>query len=201
MSVTTVRPKKIRIGDLLIEHKIISQEQLTSALADQKKSGRKLGRVLIENGYLTRGPAARFPGAPAQRPVHRSQALPRSSPRPCGSSPRSHARRFRALALEDARDALLVGMADPDRHLRLRRADARAAPADRAGGGAPRPTCSRPSTCMYRRTDEISGLAQELDQELSASDVDLGALVATDGVDRRAGGQAARRPCSRMRCR
>jgi len=42
MSVTTVRPKKIRIGDLLIEHKIIAQEQLNAALVDQKKSGRKL---------------------------------------------------------------------------------------------------------------------------------------------------------------
>ena len=53
MSVPTIRPKKIRIGDLLIEHKIISQEQLNTALSDQKKSGRKLGRVLIESGYLT----------------------------------------------------------------------------------------------------------------------------------------------------
>ena len=53
MSVTSVKPKKIRIGDLLIEHKVISQEQLGAALADQKKSGRKLGKVLIESGYVT----------------------------------------------------------------------------------------------------------------------------------------------------
>ena len=44
--------KRIRIGDLLVEQKIISQSQLQEALAAQKKSGRKLGRVLIENGYV-----------------------------------------------------------------------------------------------------------------------------------------------------
>ena len=53
MSVTNVKPKKIRIGDLLIEHQVISPEQLTTALADQKTTGRKLGRVLIESGYVT----------------------------------------------------------------------------------------------------------------------------------------------------
>lgn len=54
------RPKKIRIGDLLIAHKVISQEQLNAALADQKKSGRKLGRVLIENGFITEDQLLQF---------------------------------------------------------------------------------------------------------------------------------------------
>ena len=35
MAVTAAeRPKKIRIGDLLIAHKVISEEQLNAALAD-----------------------------------------------------------------------------------------------------------------------------------------------------------------------
>ena len=45
--------KKIRLGDLLIESKLISQAQLEQALADQKTSGQKLGKVLIDNGYVT----------------------------------------------------------------------------------------------------------------------------------------------------
>ena len=52
-TITEMKPKKIRIGDLLIANKIISQEQLNTALADQKKSGRKLGRVLIDNGFIS----------------------------------------------------------------------------------------------------------------------------------------------------
>src|SRR5439155_355101 len=35
------------------QQKLISQEQLKAALEDQGRSGRKLGRVLIENGYLS----------------------------------------------------------------------------------------------------------------------------------------------------
>jgi MSHA biogenesis protein MshE len=46
------QPKRIRLGDLLVEHKLISETQLATALEEQKKSGRKLGRVLIESGYV-----------------------------------------------------------------------------------------------------------------------------------------------------
>ncbi|RKZ92825.1 MAG: MSHA biogenesis protein MshE, partial [Gammaproteobacteria bacterium] len=45
--------KRIRIGDLLVQHKLISEGQLNAALADQKTSGRKLGQVLIDNAYIT----------------------------------------------------------------------------------------------------------------------------------------------------
>ena len=41
------RPEKIRLGDTLIAQKIITQQQLQAALDQQKKSGRRLGRVLI----------------------------------------------------------------------------------------------------------------------------------------------------------
>ena len=47
------RPEKVRIGNLLVQGKLISQEQLGLALEQQKRSGRKLGRVLIENGFVT----------------------------------------------------------------------------------------------------------------------------------------------------
>ncbi len=44
--------KKIRIGELLVQNKVISEDQLTTALSDQKKTGLKLGRQLISAGYL-----------------------------------------------------------------------------------------------------------------------------------------------------
>ena len=44
--------KKVRIGELLVEGRVISEAQLQSALAEQKKSGLKLGRQLIEAGYV-----------------------------------------------------------------------------------------------------------------------------------------------------
>ena len=47
------QPQKIRLGDLLVSNNVISQTQLESALFSQKKSGNKLGRELIAEGFIT----------------------------------------------------------------------------------------------------------------------------------------------------
>ena len=46
------RRKKIRLGELLIEQKVINEDQLNKALAEQKRTGRKLGRVLTDLGIV-----------------------------------------------------------------------------------------------------------------------------------------------------
>jgi MSHA biogenesis protein MshE len=46
------RPEKIRLGDVHVAQKAISQDQLKAALEQQKKSGRRLGRVLVEQGFV-----------------------------------------------------------------------------------------------------------------------------------------------------
>ena len=180
MSVTTVRPKKIRIGDLLIEHKIISQEQLNAALADQKKSGRKLGRVLVESGYLTEDQLLDFLARQLNIP---NIDLKRYHVKPevVRLIPEVHARRLRVLALEEGRDGLLVGMADPtdifayDELARVLRRPLRLAVVREAD-------LLKTVDIVYRRTAEITGLAQELEQELSENDVDLGALASSEGL-------------------
>lgn len=45
--------KKIRIGDVLIEKGLITQEQLESALAEQKNKGTKLGETLVDMGLVS----------------------------------------------------------------------------------------------------------------------------------------------------
>jgi MSHA biogenesis protein MshE len=180
MSVTTVRPKKIRIGDLLIEHKIISQEQLTSALADQKKSGRKLGRVLIENGYLSEDQLLDFLARQLNIPYIDLKRY-HVKPEVVRLIPEVHARRFRVLGLEDARDGLLIGMTDPtdifayDELARVLRRPLKLAVVRESD-------LLKTIDMMYRRTAEITGLAQELEQEMSANDVDLGALASAEGL-------------------
>ena len=47
------RPKKIRLGDLLISQDLLTSEQLNLALQEQKRSGRKLGRIFVDSGYVT----------------------------------------------------------------------------------------------------------------------------------------------------
>jgi hypothetical protein len=44
-----VRRKKVRLGDLLLEHKVISEEQLQAALLEQKRTGRKPSRNCSPN--------------------------------------------------------------------------------------------------------------------------------------------------------
>ena len=48
----TSAPKRIRIGDLLVEKNMITETQLAHALQEQKLSGRKLGNQLVDLGYV-----------------------------------------------------------------------------------------------------------------------------------------------------
>ena len=41
-----------RLGDMLIGVGLLTEEQLSSALNEQKKSGKKLGAILLEGGYI-----------------------------------------------------------------------------------------------------------------------------------------------------
>lgn len=52
MSIPTGRRKK-RLGDLLVDANVISEDQLMEALVNQKGSGKKLGAILIDMGVLT----------------------------------------------------------------------------------------------------------------------------------------------------
>ena len=164
----------------MIAHKVISQEQLNAALAEQKKSGRKLGRVLIENGFLSEDQMLNFlaqqlniPCIDLKRYNYKTEVV--------RLIPETHARRFRVIALDDAREGLLVGMADPtdifayDELSRLLRRPLRLAVVNE---GDLLKTIDR----VYRKTEEISGLAQELEQELTAAGVDLGLLAETEGL-------------------
>ncbi len=57
-------PQKIRLGDLLIQQGLLTDEQLKIALDEQKRTGRKLGRVFVESGYVTEaGISRRWPGS------------------------------------------------------------------------------------------------------------------------------------------
>ena len=46
------RATKLRLGDVMVGQKIITPPQLAQALEQQKRSGRRLGRLLVESGVL-----------------------------------------------------------------------------------------------------------------------------------------------------
>ncbi|MBU2687389.1 MAG: Flp pilus assembly complex ATPase component TadA [Actinobacteria bacterium] len=49
------RPRQDRLGRLLLQSNLISEEQLTEALDEHSSSGKSLGRVLIDKGMITEG--------------------------------------------------------------------------------------------------------------------------------------------------
>jgi len=49
------KPKQDRLGRLLLENKLINEEQLDEALDEHSTTGKSLGRVLIDKGVLTEG--------------------------------------------------------------------------------------------------------------------------------------------------
>jgi MSHA biogenesis protein MshE len=97
--------------------------------------------------------------------------------------PESAARRFRALVLEDTGATYKVGMADPtdltayDEIVRILRRDIDIVVVMGS-------ELMRTIDQTYRRTEQISGLAQELQAELGdTSVVDFGALALTPGLE------------------
>ncbi len=175
------RPEKIRLGDTLIAQKIISQEQLKLALEQQKKSGRRLGRILIEQGFANDEQIceaiSRQLNIPYVNLKHQNvnAELVRRLPE-------TQARRFRAIVLDERSGGYVVGMADPtdlfayDEVARLLKRDIEAAV---VGEAALLQTIDR----VYRRTDQISGLARELERDVGEGYIDFGVLGSGVGAE------------------
>jgi len=169
------RPERIRLGDLLIQETLISAAQLDEALADQKKSGRKLGRVFVERGWVTEVQIAK---AVARQLRATFVDLTQRTVRPeiARLLPEVQARRLRALPLEETPTSVRVAMADPgdlaayDEVARLLKREIELtvvaesqllAALDRS----------------YRHGDEIAGLARELTTELTTVEGEIGDLL------------------------
>jgi MSHA biogenesis protein MshE len=169
--------KKIRIGDLLIQNGVITEDQLMTALSEQKKTGRKLGKALIDLGYINEDKLLNLLSQQLEVPfVHLrhyqfNQDL-------VNRLPETLARRFRAIVLDEQQGELLVGMADPMDLMAF----------DEIGRAVNQPlrlAVIRESELLetidmvYRKTEEISHLAEELEGELEEDAFDLAELTTT----------------------
>ncbi len=101
-----------QLGDILLEGGLVDAEQLTGAMADQKRLGRSLGRVLVDNGVLSQ---SQLVAALAQQIGLRFVDL---SDYPVDGSavtkvPEAVCRRHNALPIGYEDGKLLVAMADP----------------------------------------------------------------------------------------
>ncbi len=103
--------KRIRLGELLIQHHLLTKEQLASAIAKQNNHAGKLGDILIEMGYLDEELLLQFLAKQLQIPLVDLKTYP-LNPDLIQQLPATDARRYRAILLTD-NPTLLVGMADP----------------------------------------------------------------------------------------
>ena len=174
------RPEKLRLGDVLVQQRLISQEQLQQTLELQRQTGKKTGRLLIESGIITDELLANGLARQLRIPFVNLKTFPFRAD-VVKLLPESAARRFRALVLEDKGDSLLVALADP---LDLAAYDELTRLLKRNIGIAAVPESQLPLALdrLYRRTEEISGLARALEKDLGDA-VDFGELTANAGLE------------------
>ena len=171
--------RKVRLGELLVQQNVITEEQLTQALAEQKRTGRKLGRVLADLGFLTEGSLHEFLARHLQVPFVDLKQV-RIDREAVKLLPEPLARRYRALVLQQDPRGLLVGMADPSDLHAYDELQARLKQPLRLAlvGEA---EFLRTVDLVYRQTDEIASLAEAVRDELKDGDVDLESLTADEG--------------------
>lgn len=174
--------QKARIGDMLVRSNVITEAQLQVALEKQKSTGLRLGRMLVALGFVEEdqfleflSTQLRIPFVDLRRYSFDVSLVQRLS--------ETLARRYRAIVLSDHKGELLVGMADPT--------DIYAFDAiERALQQPIKQAVVRESELLgtldlvYRRTEEIAGFAEELDEELTETQFDLASLTpAADDSD------------------
>ena len=173
--------KKIRLGDLLVEKGLITDDQLQVALQEQKKLGRKLGGTLIELGMIDEDSILNLLSSQLSIPLIdlKNYSYNEEVVRTLSET---MARRYRAIVLEDRATDYLVGMADPtdlyavdEIQEKLSKTVSQAIVREAA--------LLETFDKVYRRTDEISALAEELGQDLSSGGDDLTDLLQTEMTD------------------
>ncbi len=171
--------RRIRLGELLVQQGAITEEQLAAALTEQKRTGRKLGRVLGDLGLMSESALHEFLARHLQVPFVDLKQI-RIDREAIKLLPEPLARRYRALVLQQDNRGLLVGMADPsDLHAydelqaKLRQ-PLRVALVGEAD-------FLKTLDAVYRQTDEIATLAEAVRDELNDGDVDIESLSAEEG--------------------
>lgn len=169
-------PQKVRIGDLLVERGVLNQEQLMMTLDEQKRSGKKLGRTVVDLGFVSEDKLLlelstyfAMPYIDISRFQFDSEITRRL--------PESLARRYRAIILMEEQDQYFVGFVDPLDILAVDEIQ-RALKCSITPAFVKEQDVLNAIDRIYRRTEQIASIAGELDDELSESDLDLESLLA-----------------------
>lgn len=163
--------QKVRIGDLLLQHQLITDEQLQAAIDYQKNTGKKLGSVLVELGFTTETAFNNLLAEQLNIPLIDLKHF-NLNPDLVRELPESIARRLRAIILSQDSEKLTIGLVDP---LDLSAYDELSAMFHQSI----RLALVRESELLhsidiiYRHSEEISGFARELSGEIETLDTDF----------------------------
>jgi len=163
---------------MLVSSGEISEEQLQAALAEQRVSGRKLGRILVDKSFIDEDRFLGFLSEQFGIPFVDLKHV-NFEPGLVGRLPETYARRYRAIVLEEKNGELLLGMADPMDVFAY----------DELARQLKQPVALavvRESELLamldlaYRRTGDIVNIAEELEGELSDDQFSLSAIGASE---------------------
>ncbi len=101
-----------RLGDILVEKKYLSADQLERALSFQRENGSKLGEALIKLGYITDEHLAEALASQKKLPIiPLGEVFP--NPRAAGLLTEKFIRARQVIPVDFDRDALVLAMVDP----------------------------------------------------------------------------------------
>jgi MSHA biogenesis protein MshE len=160
----TTRRKRLRLGDLLIAGGIITREQFDVAIVEQKRTGKRLGRVLIDQGRIGEDELHQFLSTQLRVPYVDLRQFQLESA-VVQMIPEVMARRHRAIALREEGESLLLGMTDPTNLFGYDEIAAHLRRPIKLALVAEAPLLAA-LDLLYRRTDEMSQLAQEVRDDL-----------------------------------
>ncbi len=165
------RGKKSYIAELLLQNKLITQEQLDVAIEKQKNSDKKIGEILVELGFIKEDKLLELLSHQLNIPYIDLKNFT-VDPQIVRLLPEFYARHYRAIILKKEGDQLLVGMADPDNLLAYEEIE-------RVLGQKINKALIREEDLLpildniYRHAEEITHFAGELSAELQPSETNL----------------------------
>ena len=161
----TINKNKIKLGDLLVKAKVITEDQLKQALTIQTEKGGKLGSVIINMGFITEELLLDTLATQLNLPFLdlNQYSVDADIVR---KIPERIARRFRVIAIDLKDNKYIVGMVEPTDVLALDQIT-------KILGNAVQVVLVKESGLVnvidhvYRRTEDIVSFAKELKEELS----------------------------------
>lgn len=167
--------KKIQIGKILLEQMLITEEQLETAMAEQNKTGKKLGQALVDLGFVDEDQLLQVLSNQMNIPLIDLRNYPINA-EVTTVLPEAEARRLHALVLNKDEQGYFVGMVDPLNLLALDELErvlqdpihlAIVREAD----------LQKIIDVTYRHASQITDLSQELSVEMGKHDYDISDLA------------------------